>query len=162
MSTTAVETIALTGGGTKSTNAIQNCAAGHYCPVRTEYPKQFPCPAGTFTTATNIAAAAGCTQCPAGKWCAKGSADSNTDCPKNFYCPAGTTSPTPCEAGKKSVAGQAVCSDCGAGHICPIYHENDNPIPCPAGYYMESTTSAGPCDLVPEGYYSTGTGAKIS
>lgn len=161
MSTTTAQTITMTSGS-KTTNAVKDCAAGHYCPVRTEFPTQFPCPVGTFTTQTNLAAASACTQCPAGKWCPAGSANSSTDCPKNFYCPAGTTSPIPCPAGKKSVAGQSVCSDCGAGHICPMYSENDNPIPCPAGYYMESTTSAGPCDLVPEGYYSTGTGAKIS
>ncbi len=161
MSTTTALTITLTSG-TKTTNVIKDCAAGHYCPFNTEYATQYPCPAGTFTTATNLKASGECTQCTAGKWCDVGSANDSTLCPKNFYCPAGTTSPKACDAGKKSAAGQSACSDCGAGHICPKYSETDNPIPCPAGYYMESTTSAGPCDLVPEGYYSTGTGAKIS
>lgn len=162
MTTTNVETITLTGGGTKSTNAIQACSAGHYCPIRTEYSTQYPCPAGSFTTATTVTSAAGCTQCPAGKWCDEGSINSSTDCPKNFYCPAGATSPLPCIAGQTSAAGASTCSPCPIGHICPLYSEADNPIACPAGYYMESTGSAGPCDLVPEGYYSTGTGAKIS
>lgn len=162
MTSTTATSITLTGGGTITTNAIQNCAAGHYCPVRTEFPTQYPCPAGKFTTATNIAAASGCSTCTAGKWCDEGSTSATTDCPMNFYCPAGTTSPIACDGGKKSAAGQSVCSDCGAGYICPKYSEADNPIACPAGYYMESTTSEGPCDLVPEGYYSTGTGAKIS
>ena len=129
---------------TITTNAIKNCAAGHYCPLRSEYPTQYPCPAGTFTTSTSLGSESACSQCSEGQWCAEGSPDENTPCPTNFYCLAGTTSPTPCPGGKKSGPGQSSCDDCGAGHICPQYNSEDNPIPCPAGYYMEDTTSEGP------------------
>ena len=159
-STTA--TSITTTSGTIMTNAVQNWAAGYYCPLRTEYPTQYPCPAGTYTTATNLGAASSWTQWPGGKYWAAGSATATADWPKNFYCPAGATSPLPWAAGKYSAAGASTCVDCTTGHICPQYHENDNPIVCPAGYYKDSTGSAGPWDLAPEGYYSTGTGAKIS
>ena len=147
-------------GSTTATQ--QDCAAGYYCPLRTEFPTQFPCPAGKFTTSTSLADAASCTDCDAGKWCEAGSPDNTVDCPKNFYCPLAATSPLPCAAGEYSAAGASTCSPCTEGHICPEYNEETNPLPCPAGYYKEGTGSAGPCDLVPEGHYSTGTGAKIA
>lgn len=143
MSTTVAETITTTSGSI-TTNPIQDCAAGHYCPIRTEYSTQYPCPAGTYTISTSLTAEIGCDECPAGKWCDVGSADDTTDCPKNFYCPAGTTSPIACPGGQKSAAGQSTCVDCGVGHICPQYASEDNPQACPAGYYMESANSPGP------------------
>lgn len=73
------------GSTTDTTNAKSTCQAGHYCPIRTEYATQYPCPAGTFTIATNLQAASACTQCPAGKWCDVGDAVGTVDCPKNFY-----------------------------------------------------------------------------
>lgn len=79
----------------QAVNGIQACAAGHYCPIRTEMPDQYPCPAGTYTTSTSLTAAASCTSCTAGKWCDEGSPDDSVDCPQNFYCPLGTTSPLP-------------------------------------------------------------------
>ena len=147
---------------TQAVNAILACAAGHYCPVRTELPNQYPCPAGTYTASTSLTASNACTNCPAGKWCDVGSADATTDCPKNFYCPLGTTSPLPCAAGQYSAAGASACTNCPVGSICPEYAENENPQVCPEGYFMENAGSAGPCDLAPEGHYSTGTGAKIA
>jgi hypothetical protein len=29
------------------------CTAGHYCPKRTMYPTEYPCPAGTYTAAAD-------------------------------------------------------------------------------------------------------------
>ena len=55
-SSTTATTITTTSG-TITTNAVQACSAGYYCPLRTEYSTQYPCPAGTYTTATNLGAA---------------------------------------------------------------------------------------------------------
>jgi hypothetical protein len=45
------------------------CSVGHYWPAGTKNPYDYPCPAGTFTDATNLGSAAGCTDCPAGSAC---------------------------------------------------------------------------------------------
>ena len=100
-----------------STVGTLDCAAGHYCPLRTEYPTQFPCPAGTYSANINNFASTDCTSCPAGQWCDIGSVDSTVLCPKNFKCPLGATSPVPCPAGKYSAAGASVCTSCAAGYI---------------------------------------------
>lgn len=69
MSTTAVVAITYTSSIiTFNTNAIQNCAAGHFCPVRTDFPTQFPCLAGTFSASTGLGLASECTTCTIGKW----------------------------------------------------------------------------------------------
>jgi hypothetical protein len=54
------------------------CSVGHYWPAGTKNPYDYPCPAGTFTDATNAGSAAGCTDCPAGSACLKMSSTTST------------------------------------------------------------------------------------
>ena len=43
------------------------CTPGYYCEVGTEYPS--PCPNGTFSNSSGLAAAGECTQCTQGYFC---------------------------------------------------------------------------------------------
>ena len=43
------------------------CTPGYYCEVGTEYPS--PCPNGTFSNSSGLAAAGECTQCTPGYFC---------------------------------------------------------------------------------------------
>ena len=58
--------------------------SGYYCPANTEYDNQYPCPSGTYSSATGLQAEGDCTACPGG-----------------FYCPAGAqiAYPDECTAG---------------------------------------------------------------
>lgn len=67
----------------------QLCAQGHYCPEGTQYPSQYPCPAGTWTNLTNLAASDECYVCPRGYYCLVGSTEPTGLCATGHYCPAG-------------------------------------------------------------------------
>ena len=45
-------------------NVALDCSQGHYCPLGTPSPTSFPCPAGTYTAASNLTAESECTTCP--------------------------------------------------------------------------------------------------
>lgn len=44
------------------------CPAGFYCPEGTEFATEFPCPTGTFSNETSLAAASECPLCPPGRF----------------------------------------------------------------------------------------------
>lgn len=44
----------------------EDCPEGYYCPAGTRYSTEYPCLPGTYSTATKLAAADECTNCPAG------------------------------------------------------------------------------------------------
>ena len=69
------------------------CAAGAFCPAGTIVPQ--PCPDGTYSNSTSLAAAEQCLQCPAGS-----------------YCAAGALEPVPCAAGFFGSVGGATSSTC--------------------------------------------------
>lgn len=120
-----------------------SCQAGHYCPAGTEYANQYPCPAGTFSSSTSLAASTDCTACTPGHYCPKGST-AEVDCPAGMYasasntqarlpgdltsclyCPAGkycasaaTSTPVDCDPGKYSAEEATVCSNCLIGYVC--------------------------------------------
>ena len=54
---------------TAGLNPPSPCQRGHYCPAMTTQPDQWPCPAGTFTTSSNLWDASQCTNCTAGYYC---------------------------------------------------------------------------------------------
>lgn len=68
---------ALPAAGTQATTwgnsnaAGDACKAGHYCPVGS-FGQPFPCPAGTYTDATNAADITGCLSCPQSFACEEG------------------------------------------------------------------------------------------
>jgi hypothetical protein len=99
------------------------CTAGHYCPIGS-FGAPFPCPAGTFTDATNLVQSSQCTQCPATYACESGTGAGVREklkCAPGHYCPAGTSDPYqyPCPAGRFSAntnnAASTDCSLCTAG-----------------------------------------------
>lgn len=124
------------------------CPPGYFCPSGTRFASQFPCPAGTFSAAFNLASAADCTPCSAGSYCASpgltaptglcssgvictggamiaGPTDNVTGyrCPPGAYCTGGATAPTLClpETFNTATGGSSVaaCKPCTPGFTCP-------------------------------------------
>jgi len=79
------------------------CPAGHYCPLGTRSGTQYPCPQGTYSTATGLADVNQCTACGVGKYCPSTAMSAPTTCAAGYYndynvnayycdmCPAGHT-----------------------------------------------------------------------
>ncbi len=72
------------------------CPAGYWCPAQTGDYRQFPCPAGTYSSATGLKDASQCVTCDAGA-----------------YCRAASVTPTKCSAGTYNpVTGSDDATDC--------------------------------------------------
>ena len=56
-------------GNFSSANPPLPCLPGYYCPPMTPSPDRFPCPAGTYSDRSDLAAADECTPCPPSKYC---------------------------------------------------------------------------------------------
>nr|XP_047130962.1 uncharacterized protein LOC100202447 isoform X1 [Hydra vulgaris] len=132
----------------------QPCAAGHWCKKGTRHPKQFPCPAGSWSNLTNLQSETGCQECPKGWFCLEGAFSPSGICPTGHYCPSGTQYSTqfPCAKGtfsrRQGNTRWEVCEPCILGHFCPT--GTSNPEPCPKGSYRdelngESEDSCKPC-----------------
>lgn len=82
------------------------CVEGHFCPANTSSWRQYPCPAGTFSSQTGLHDAEQCKSCPMGS-----------------YCPEGSTAPTACSIGTYNARPDArtstACQSCEAGWSCP-------------------------------------------
>jgi len=131
--------------------AVDPCEAGYYCPTRTFYPTEFPCPANTFTASTSLQAKSACSPCnTAGSYCPEGSA-AEVQCELGYKCPGNQGGKIACPEGTYAIANQPNCSPCPQGKICPGGYHEINPISCPVGYYMATGGSKGPCDPCPEG-----------
>jgi len=77
--------------GSLGTNTLTNpriaCAAGHYCPAGTTSATERPCPAGTYSPATDNYQESQCISCPPGQYCTGGRAAPDGDCSAGHYCP---------------------------------------------------------------------------
>ena len=143
------ETFACLSGTGHSSQPIQTCASGHYCPKGTQYPTQFPCPAGTYTPSNHLKSSAECTICPSGYFCNGGEHDVSGSCPPGYYCPiaTGNSFDYPCPAGtfgpNTGMESVGECQPCTNGSFCPL--GSAEPIGCYAGTYsaVEATESAG-------------------
>ncbi|XP_031989756.1 SCO-spondin-like isoform X5 [Corvus moneduloides] len=149
------------GGQADVPDATANaCPQGHFCP---QGDAAQPCPNGTYGEQRGLSSAAGCSPCPAGKFCytdgmePPGIPHPTGDCPAGYLCPPGTGFPFsfPCMPGSfwdnSSTEGEGVCKPSPAGHFCdsPALTE---PKPCPAGFYCaEGSSKPEPC---PEGTFS--------
>ncbi|XP_071505048.1 uncharacterized protein [Diadema antillarum] len=143
------------------------CPKGFYCPLKTEYSSQFPCPQGTFNNLTHRTNEGDCqscsggfycdqegleepvAECAAGYYCRLGSNSStptfdtdNDECPVGHYCVQGSAQPQACPPGtyNPSTRREAVseCLNCTGGRYCPDYGMNTTGPLCQAGYYCES------------------------
>ncbi|KAL2295830.1 hypothetical protein Nmel_017354, partial [Mimus melanotis] len=148
------------GGQAAVPSATANaCPQGHFCP---QGAAAQPCPNGTYGEQRGLSSAAGCSPCPAGKFCytdgtePPGIPHPTGDCPAGYLCPPGTGFPFsfPCQPGSfwdnSSTGGEGVCKPCPAGHFCdsPALTQ---PKPCPAGFYCaEGSSKPEPC---PEGTF---------
>ncbi|XP_039940848.1 multiple epidermal growth factor-like domains protein 6 [Hirundo rustica] len=139
--------------------AANACPQGHFCP---QGDAAQPCPNGTYGEQRGLSSAAGCSPCPAGKFCytdgtePPGIPHPTGDCPAGYLCPPGTGFPFsfPCMPGSfwdnSSTEGEGICKPSPAGHFCdsPALTE---PKPCPAGFYCpEGSSKPEPC---PEGTF---------
>lgn len=122
----------VSGAYSLSLHAV-DCYPGHYCPSQTSHPTQYPCPAGTYSSAVSSTDISACTTCPAGYYCLPGTTDTSVASP---YLPQ---PPIPCPRGQ----------------YCPSGTPYSNAYPCPAGTYLPSTgaSSSSDCLVCPAGYY---------
>ena len=64
-------------------------SSGHYCPLETQSPTQFPCVAGSWTNLTNLKSQEECYECPKGWFCLTASTAPTDLCFTGHYCPPG-------------------------------------------------------------------------
>ena len=156
----------------------ETCPEGHFCPVGTQYAKQFPCPEGTYSNNSGISNKTQCQPClpgfyctlgtnlpnllcEAGYYCPSRSTSPSKECPVGFYCPEKSPSPVPCDSGMycdvKLLTEPA--GNCSSGYFCsrgakssaPIMQMDNSSGPCPLGYFCPSSSHLGvPC---PPGSY---------
>ncbi|KAJ9462455.1 Myosin heavy chain, partial [Diplonema papillatum] len=138
--------------GTAGISDSNRCPEGHYCPEGSADPA--PCPAGTYSSSLGATTRAVCLLCPAGYYCPAGSPQYEArDCPIGFYCPEGTGAEydNPCPPGTYSffprLENLLQCSECPAGHRCPLSGSNA-PMECTVGTYQPLTGSirCKPCE----------------
>lgn len=126
-------------GSNTLTNPKVACAAGHWCPEGSASPTAQPCPAGTYSPATDNYQEADCIACPAGKYCSGGGALPDGPAAAGHYCPirSSTATAKPCPAGTyQPVTGARArgdCLVCPLGQYCPA--ASTAATPCAAGTY---------------------------
>ena len=118
---------------------LEACFKGFICSAGTQFPTQFACSGGTYTSSTSQTS---CTACTAGKYCPI-AADREYSCPRGTYrasangqtltdcidCPDGTY----CGS-----TGSSSTTSCGIGNYCDS--GATAPLPCKSGYYCSSAT----------------------
>jgi len=143
------------------------CALGHYCPAGTSSPKQYPCPAGTYSNSYEAIAESDCKLCPRGYACGRGFTIDDflkLICEPGHYCPRGTpavdtsigntpnykaiTYPCPEGTYRKDPGARRLedCIPCTHGNYCPS--GTKDPVICPEGHYCPLGTKFGtqyPC-----------------
>lgn len=129
------------------------CAAGYYCPPGTGRADQFACPAGTYSSATNLTSSSECTPCPTGHFCRLHSS-TPTECPAGSYSAITNTE----DRGPTSDSAKKHCMFCPAGSFCGL--NTTTPEPCPVGTFSDiEATSCSPCRA---GHYCPTTGVSIT
>ena len=159
-----------------------SCPSGHYCPINTTQPFQFPCQPGTYNNLTGQKTVSSCVSCPKGSYCegygnswptglcsagwwCNGSATSNMTttqggkCQPGYYCPEGSSYPRECDGGKFcDVAGLSEPKgNCTAGYYCKLRASSSTPSDetggkCPRGHYCPEG-STDPIPCNPGTYY---------
>lgn len=102
----------------------------------------YPCPAGSFSTATDLVDASQCTDCPAGSFCVGGLSFA-------VECPAGTYSSVLNTVSSQISGPTPHCTICPAGYFCE--QGTVNPVQCGLGSYSDSNAQF--CSLCPSGSY---------
>ena len=131
----------------EGTGALNSCQPGFYCPVRTKFTNQYPCPAGTYYSGTSAQTAATCVACTSGYYCPPGTA-SPLNCPPGYSC---TTNTGLLLNNQITTAGMysglsGAAQTCYAGAYCPL--GATLPTPCPPGTYRANTGGAARADCL--------------
>eukprot|EP01135_Chromosphaera_perkinsii_P005913 Nk52_evm8s371 gene=Nk52_evmTU8s371 len=129
------------------------CSKGHYCPAKTKFATEKPCPVGTFNDLTGKVKEADCKPCSAGKYCSKaGLVAIEGSCSAGYFCVSGATSPTPRIGLNANV--------CPKGHYC--VSGTITPVKCPAGKYasQENLKAESECTACDPGKYCASSGLQ--
>jgi hypothetical protein len=149
------------------------CDQGYYCESDSASPYVYPCPAGSYGSTSQLAAAAECELCPAGYVCDEaGLTAAASPCPDGAICVQGATTLSALLCFDAPLVGLAY--QCSPGHYCPLGSSKTQPCPtgtslnstlgrtiqdctpCAPGYICPQTSTAIPKVLCPAGYYCTG------
>ena len=88
------------------------CPRGYYCPRKTEYGEQYPCPLGKFNNLTQRRNPTDCIPCTGTYACdERGLASPYKLCSAGYFCRSGSNSTTP-NLGKDA-------DICPPGYFCP-------------------------------------------
>jgi hypothetical protein len=137
---------------TTSVNNALPCPIGHFCPAKTEFSTQYPCPQGTYSASQGAMSLANCTICPRGSYCGRGISSPIPCSPGSFADAEGASDCTMCPAGTflsfMGATNSTSCSACPSGSYCPA--GSSAPIACPAGTFNPFTripalSSCTPC-----------------
>ena len=94
------------------------CPSGSYCPIGTQYSRQYLCPVGTFSNLTGLSDEKQCIPCTLGNVCSsKGLTEPDSKCSAGYFCSRGAYVPKPLDG--------------ETGGICP------------RGYYCNTGSSVG-------------------
>ncbi|XP_075695382.1 uncharacterized protein LOC142661742 isoform X5 [Rhinoderma darwinii] len=129
------------------------CPEGYYCPKRTTFAEQYPCPQGTFSRTQGATDIGTCLPCPSGMFCSKlGLGRPEGFCAPGWFCPVGSISDKPVYP--LEIPGTTISSNlsrysrmCPPGTFCP--QGSSYAIPCTPGKYCASPeldSESGSCD----------------
>jgi hypothetical protein len=100
------------------------CSPGFWCPTASGGTKAFPCPGGTYGSASKLTQPNCSGMCNAGCVCKEASTDPcPAPCPPGYYCVAGTGGQTPpiiCPQGYYCTGGTVTPTVCPPGIYCPL------------------------------------------
>jgi hypothetical protein len=139
--------------GASGATTCEDCVAGNVCAEGSSAPQ--PCPAGSYSSATNLSHSDHCTACVAGSACAVGSTAPSICLPGSAAPNASAAFCNLCVPGTFQRAyGRRACIPCVAGFYCR--EGAAEPVPCPGGYVGNATGlySAGQCTPVPIGFWA--------
>ena len=121
------------------------CDPGHYCPLGTKYPYEYPCPVSTFLANSSATKVSDCTVCISGHFCRYPGLGVPTPCPVGFYCVTGSQYPQPCPRGtygnSTGLRRSQECLPCPGGHYCDGHGRSSPTGPCDAGFFCRSRAS---------------------
>lgn len=104
--------------GSKSVQQVK-CPAGHYCEAGVGVP--YPCPRGTYSSATGLSALGQCNTCSVGSYCEKAALTAPTgNCASGYYCKTAHYVARPaseeCPAGYECGVGSIDKTQCTTGY----------------------------------------------
>lgn len=115
-----------------------DCAAGHYCPMRSTVATQQTCPSGTYRNITGGRALGDCVICPEGSYCPGAATLTPSLCARGTYNrdPGGIAA----LIASSNVVGGG-CKPCVPGGYCPDLGTIE-PLECGVGKYSNASATS--------------------